>query len=761
MKPLALTLLLLAVSALAPPGGAGATDADYVGRARCAACHAEQNARWAGSHHDLAMQEASAATVLGDFDDARFDWLGVTSRFYRQDGRFMVRTEGPDGQLQDYPVKYTFGVDPLQQYLIEFPGGRLQALDIAWDTRPREAGGQRWFHLHPEDRVAAGDVLHWTGPNLNWNAMCADCHSTNLRKGYDTGSGGYRTTWSEIDVSCEACHGPGADHVHWAEARARGEPMDLPDLGLAVRLDERAGVAWTIDPASGRPVRSKPRQTDKELQVCARCHSRRSQFSDEASAGQPLLDAFRPALLEAGLYHPDGQIQDEVYEWGSFLQSKMHQAGVTCSDCHDPHAGKPRLPGDLVCAQCHAPERYAAKAHHFHAEGSSGASCIGCHMPTTNYMVVHARHDHSLRVPRPDLSAALGTPNACNRCHVDQTAQWAAQQVDAWYGRPARGWQRYAPALAAANAGLPGAEALLGEVVADPDQPAIARATALQALGAYPSRATLGLLQVGLGAGDELERLGALAGVEGLGTRGAALAIAPLWDDRRAIRIEAARSLARAPQGQWPEAVRERLKAGIAEYITAQGFNAERPEAQVSLGGLYAELGQPGEAEAAFREAIRLQPAFIPASTGLAQVLSGMGRETEAEGVLRNALERNPSAAPLSHALGLSLVRQKRLDAALPLLAEAAAQEPATSRHAYVYAVALQTAGRLEEALGVLAQAHERNPGDVEILVALATFNRDAGRREQALDYARRLQALLPGNPEIEGLVRALAPAGG
>jgi Tfp pilus assembly protein PilF/cytochrome c553 len=340
----------------------------YVGRARCAACHAEESTRWAGSQHDLAMQEARDASVLGDFNDASFEQFGVLSRFYRKDGRFIVRTDGPDGTLQDYPIKYTFGVFPLQQYLIEFPGRRLQALDIGWDSRPEEQGGQRWMHLHPDDPVRHDDVLHWTGPNLNWNYMCADCHSTNLKKGYDAASDSYHTTWSEIDVSCEACHGPGSRHVEWAEAKAKGKTPDLPDIGLTARFDERTGVAWQIDPATGKAKRSEPRKATKEIQVCARCHSRRSQLTEQPIAGQPYLDGFRPALLTEGLYYPDGQIQDEVYVWGSLLQSKMYRAGITCSDCHDPHAANVRLPGDTLCYQRHPSDRYATAKHHFHPE---------------------------------------------------------------------------------------------------------------------------------------------------------------------------------------------------------------------------------------------------------------------------------------------------------------------------------------------------------------------------------------------------------
>ena len=737
------------------------TPPQYVGRAQCAPCHAEQNTRWTGSQHDLAMQEATDASVLGNFDDVSFEQFGVVSRFYRKDGRFMVRTDGPDGQLRDYPVKYTFGVFPLQQYLIEFPGGRLQALDIGWDSRPKGEGGQRWIHLHPDDPVRHDDVLHWTGPNLNWNYMCADCHSTNLRKGYDERSDSYHTTWSEIDVSCEACHGPGSKHVQWAEAKEKGKTVEIPDMGLTVRLDERVGVAWPIDPVSGKAKRSAPRKTTKEIQVCARCHSRRSQMTDEVIAGQPYLDGFRPALLTTGLYYPDGQIQDEVYVWGSLLQSKMYQAGITCSDCHDPHAATIRLPGDVVCYQCHSPDRYATKKHHFHPEGSTGASCVECHMPPTNYMVVDARHDHSFRVPRPDQSVTMGTPNACNKCHADKTPQWAAEQVKAWYGKVPEGFQHYAAALHAARSQLPGAGKLLQGIAADAGQPAIARATALQELGAYPDASMLALIRQGLAAEDPLERLGALGALDSLGPPQRLLAVSLLWDDFKAVRIEAARLLAVLPPGQLPDRVRRQLDQGIREYIAVQEFNAERPEAQLNLGTLYADQGNYQAAELAYRRAIKLQPRFVPAYVNMAQLLSGLKREQEADGFLRSGLQLNPKSADLEHALGLSLVRQKKLDEAVGVLAKAAKLAPDNARYSYVYAVALQSTGKLDQAIQVLDGAHRRRPGDVDTLVALATFNRDAGHRKAALAYARQLQELMPGNPTVEQLVLELDAPGG
>jgi tetratricopeptide (TPR) repeat protein len=743
----------------ATQASAAGLDLQYVGRAQCATCHAEETARWTGSHHDLAMQKATETSVLGDFNDTSFEQFGVTSRFFRKGGAFMVRTDGPDGELQDYAIQYTFGVFPLQQYLIELPGGRLQALDIAWDSRPDGQGGQRWIHLHPDDPVPHDDVLHWTGPNLNWNYMCADCHSTNLRKGYDARKDSYDTTWSEIDVSCEACHGPGSRHVEWAAAQEGGEPLDIPAMGLTVRLDERTGVAWSIDAATGKAERSTPRSTSKEIQVCARCHSRRSQMTDETFAGQPFLDSFRPALLTDGLYFPDGQMQDEVYVWGSLLQSKMHQAGVTCSDCHDPHAADLRLPGETTCYQCHPSERYATKAHHFHPEGSTGASCVECHMPPTNYMVVDARHDHSFRVPRPDQSVAMGTPNACNRCHVDQSAQWAASQVENWYGAAAEGFARYAPALHAARSGLPGAGRLLQEIAADAAQPGIVRATALRALGAYPDATMLALVQQGLAAADPLERLAALEALEPLGPGQRLLAVSLLWDDLRAVRIEAARLLAFAPDEQLPDQVRVQRAKAIEEYIAVQEFNAERPEAQVNLGSLYADRGRYQDAELAYRKAIRLQPRFIPAYVNLAQMLSQREREREADGLLRQGLEIHADSADLHHALGLSLIRQKRPDDALTELAQAAELAPENTRYGYVYAVALQSRGRVGEAIKVLEEVHQRHPGDIGTLSALVAYHREAGALDPALSYARKLEQLAPTDPSVEQLLRALENA--
>ena len=367
------------------PRSAVAAEATFVGREACARCHEKESRAWTGSHHDQAMTEASEATVRGDFSGVRFEGDGMRARFFRRDGKFLVETAGPDGPPTEFEVAYTFGWKPLQQYLIRFPGGRLQAFSVAWDTEKR-----RWFFLYPGRQIPPGDWLHWTRNGQNWNGMCAECHSTNLVKSYDPKSDSYATTWSEVDVSCEACHGPGSRHVAWAEVPPMGRAA-LANTGLVMRtsgIDNRALV-----------------------ELCAPCHSRRTELGDYDHRRSELLDNHLPVLLAEGIYHPDGQILDEDFEYGSFVQSKMFRMGVRCTDCHDAHSLKLRQEGNGVCLQCHAAPAYDDARHHFHQKQwqgrpSDGALCVSCHMPKSPFMVVHWRADHSLRIPRPDLTIA-------------------------------------------------------------------------------------------------------------------------------------------------------------------------------------------------------------------------------------------------------------------------------------------------------------------------------------------------------------------
>jgi predicted CXXCH cytochrome family protein len=734
-----------------------ATAPTYVGGQACVACHPRQAELWKHSHHALAMQVADSSTVLGDFDDARVEKDGVTSTFFRRDGDYFVRTDGPDGQLQEFKIAYTFGVTPLQQYLIAFPNGRYQALSLAWDSRSAATGGQRWFHLYPQERIDHRDILHWTGPQQNWNDMCADCHSTHLQKNYRPAEHRYDTTWSDLNVSCEACHGPGSRHIEWANTPPDGRARSDATHGLTVQLREASGSAWTFE--AGHPIaqRRGPPSSRLEVETCARCHARRAQVGDDYQPGQLMAQAYRAALLDEGLYHADGQILGEVYEYGSFLQSKMYQAGVTCSNCHDPHSGRLRAEGNALCAQCHTPAVYDGPQHHFHRADTAGAQCVSCHMIERFYMVIDGRRDHSFRVPRPDLSVKLGTPNACTDCHVDRGAAWADEAVAQWYGPGRRAAWHYGEALAAGRYARIGAEPLLVRVISDPAQPAIVRGSALSLLNQYLGPDALRTLPSALRDPDPLVRRAAVGSLAAMEPRARlALGLPLLRDPIRTVRLEAVSSLSEVPSDALTTEQRAVLDGALVEYRQAQAFNADRPEAHLNLGMLAARLGHVEVSEAAYRTAMRLQPAFIPAYINLADLYRQQSRESEAEATLRTALQVDPNNGAARHALGLSLVRQQRLREAIPELARAAQLRPDTARYAYVYGVALYQTGRVQQALQVLKEAHERHPAEREILTALVEYHRLSGDRQGALAWARKLVEVSPGDAGARRLLESL-----
>jgi predicted CXXCH cytochrome family protein len=746
-----------AESRATPPASTSADAvAEFVGSAKCADCHSREHAEWQSSQHAVAMQAANDKTVLGRFDGSTFSHYGATSTLFRKGDKFFVHTDGPDGQLTDFEVRYTFGIFPLQQYLIAMPKGHLQALGIAWDTRPKEEGGQRWFHLYPNRELKPGDPLHWTGIDQNWNYQCAFCHSTDLKKNYDPASDSFHTTWSEISVGCEACHGPASRHVAWASKAGDWQRFDDPNKGFASTFDERKGITWSPS-AAGTAVRSQPRDTDKEIEVCAQCHARRQQFSNGVPPGHRFLDAFRPSLLEPGAYYADGQQREEDYNYASFLQSRMCAAGVTCSDCHNPHTGKLRASGNAVCMQCHASEKFDTPAHHHHAEGSKGAACAACHMPTTTYMVVDPRHDHSIRIPRPDRTYFLGTPNACNQCHTDKSATWATEAIKSWYSSPKPGYQAFAEAFDLADRAAPGAQAALIKVIEDGSQSAIARASAVARLGHFLSSKSLSPIAQGLKDGDAKVRMAAVGALNDADVQARMSLLPPLLtDEARAVRMEAARVLAGEAERALKPEDRRAFEAAIGEYIEAQKFNAERPESQVNLGSLYMTRGLFAEAEAALKKAIELDSTFVAAPITLAELQRTQGSESAAETTLRQALGRNPNAAALRHALGLSLVRQKRTEEALTNLTEAAKLAPEQARFAYVAGVALHDSGKSEEGVQMLEAALIRHPYDRDILFALASYELEADDYASARSHAELLRELDPESEQVEQLLAAI-----
>ncbi|HWJ73493.1 MAG TPA: tetratricopeptide repeat protein [Kaistia sp.] len=735
-----------ALQAFAPAG--------FIGSKACASCHEAEFAAWKTSDHAKAMMVATPATVSGDFGNATVEHLGSKARFYRDGARFMVETDGRDGTTQNFAVSHTFGVYPLQQYLVRFPDGRLQALPFAWDTRPKAEGGQRWFHLYQNQPMPASDPLHWTRGQQNWNFMCAECHSTALKKGYDAPADSFHTTYSEISVGCESCHGAGAAHVVWATS---GADKTTPNQGFASVAAVRPPADWTPDPKTGSPVHGVSRPAGDVVETCARCHSRRGTLSEDWHPGRPLSDTHMESLLAAGLFEDDGQMKDEVFNDQSFKQSLMFARGVTCNDCHDPHSDQLKADGAAVCSQCHMPEKFATREHSGHAPGPTAPDCISCHMPARTYMVVDRRHDHSFRIPRPDLSVSLGTPNACNDCHADKTAQWAADAVTRWHGPERRGHQTWTEAFHRSRSGDPAARALLIELAGQPAVPAIARATAISELQHFPSSATAAATTSALADPDPLVRAAALRNLSDAPLEARWRLASPLLaDPTLSVRSEAASLLADQPLDALSPDDRARTEAAFNDYEATQRLNADRPDGRANLATFLMRRGQPDAAEAELLAGLKLEPAAAPLSVNLADLYRAEGRETDAERVLRVAITRSPDNAAPHFALGLGLIRQKRYPEAVAELERATRLEPSDAHYAYVYAVALQSTGQTEAAKAEIGMALARLPYDAELLGFALNNALEARDAALAAPLARTLSAVSPDDADLARLAKQL-----
>jgi predicted CXXCH cytochrome family protein len=751
-------LLASGCSRPSDPAPAASASERWVGASACVECHAREDRLWRDSFHALAMQPATPATVAGAFDDATFVYNGVTSTFSKRGDAFVMRTDGPDGVLRDYPVTWTFGARPLQQYVVAFPRGWFQLPSVAWDARPAEQGGQRWYHLYPGEQVDHRDALHWTGPAQNWNYMCAECHSTNVQKRYAAETDTYDTTFSEVNVSCEACHGPGGAHVDWGRRVKAGQPSADPRMGLVFQLKTHKD-GWPFLPGTSIARRVTPIDSRVEVETCGRCHARRSQDWADYRFGAPLADTHRVSLIDEGLYESDGQQLDEVYEYGSFLQSRMYLRGVTCTNCHDPHSGRLLAPGNELCSRCHLGTTYDTRAHHFHKPNTDAALCTSCHMPARTYMGVDARRDHAFRLPRPDESVRIGTSNACTTpCHAKRPAAWAAAAVAKWYGPKAAARPSFAPALDAGRRQLAGAGAQLRAVLEEPSIFApIVRASALSLLASVDPRTASALLPSASKDPDPLVRRAAAESLEVLAVaERARVGGALLADSVRTVRLAAASTLAGLPREAWHPGHAARFDTALAELRASLAVSAERGESWVTLGSLEARLGNGPAAEAAYRRAIRKQPQFVPSYVNLADLYQHAGREAEAESALRQALRAAPETAMARHALGLALVRQRRMPEALAELARAVALAPRDTRYAYVFAVALHDTGSPRRARQVLEDAYRRSPGNREVLEALLAYSHEAGDRARALQWARALAALDPADAESAARVTAL-----
>jgi len=726
----------------------------YISASTCTQCHQKEHDAWSESDHAWAMRPAEARWVLGNFDNATFDDGAVTAEFFKQEGNFRVAIDGETGKRGVFSIAYTFGYYPLQQYLVELPQGRLQALTIAWDTRPRSEGGQRWFSLYPGQAFEPDDPLHWTGRYQNWNAMCADCHSTFLEMNYDPESDSFSTTWQEQNVGCQGCHGPGREHVEWARNYEPG-------------ADKKTGPQ-----AMGLKVDFTSMDAERVVETCAYCHSRRQALKDGQHAHEAYLDKALPTTLRSDLYHADGQIQGEVYVYGSFIQSAMYKAGVTCLDCHNPHTTKVIAEGNALCTQCHNPTppprfsdvkpmNYDSPEHHHHPEDSDGAQCINCHMPEETYMVVDPRRDHSFRVPRPDLTLQTGSPNACNECHDDQPAEWALETIDEWYPSSSDRPRHFAQTLSAFRHAGDDAFIRLAGLIRDRTQPAIVRATAAEHLGSFGQRGT-SALRSGLLAEEPLVKAYSASAFSTVPIDDTLSLLTTLLsnDQPRAVSDQALRAIAGVPLEQFPDEHRERIQNMRDDYESRLAEVSALPGSRFSLATYLHRKGRLSEAIEQYKATLQLDPTFAPARVNLATLASNQGNIELATHILETGaeLEAMPAAdrGHLAYLLALVLVEQGKSREALPRFEQSTRLAPNNPRPAYNHGLVLAKLQRLEEANNVLETARARHPEDYDLLNASVYVLVESNQLPEALKLARTMADLFPQDQQAQQLIRNL-----
>lgn len=700
----------------------------YIGDQQCKNCHASQYNDWLKSDHFKAMEKPTDSTVSGNFNQASYTADGVTSTFFKRDGKFIINTQGDDGKNHDYEVKYTFGYFPLQQYLVAFPGGRMQATRLSWDSR-----NKKWFHQYAGQRIDYRDWLHWTRNAQNWNTMCSECHSTNLQKNYNLDEDTYNTTFSVLNVSCEACHGPGKLHVDYISSQDYKEGKKTPHSFLLLH---------------------KGSKQIAQINACAPCHAVKGNINAHKINSDELLDDYIPAIPNTERFYADGQVNDEDYNYTSFLQSKMFRRNVTCSNCHNPHSGKIYFTTNQLCLQCHA-KTYDDPTHTFHAVNTAGAACKNCHMPGKIYMGNDLRHDHSFRVPRADLSVRYGTPNACNNCHKDKTSQWAAGAVEKWYG-PKRKYH-FADDLIPGSKLDANSEAHLVKLLADTSVPAIIKATAANYLGSISTQSSMNALLSCLKNTNAQVRYEALRSLMNFSMGQYLNAIAPSLNDKvRAVRIAAADLFSTVPKEDIPSAYYTAYTNASTELNNYLLYQADFAHGNISIADHYMKINDQKNAEKFYLRALQKDSLVNLPRINLSLLYNSQGRNKEALDVLETAAKTNNKDAQVFYDLALLQNEMNNKAAALLNFQKAYELKIQDPRLFYNYALLLQQTGNSDKAIKVLETGLKINSTSTSINYALAFIYFQNKQLAKARQYAMVLKRLDPNNPDYQQLFAAL-----
>jgi len=707
----------------------------YVGASTCQSCHQSEYQQWQQSDHFKAMQVASKDSVLGNFADTEVQFHDIKTRFFIQDGQYKITTINKHNQLETFDVPYTFGFYPLQQYLVDVGEGKLQAFNIAWDSRSEKEGGQRWYHLQPIEKITPEHPFFWQRHFQNWNSRCADCHSTDLQRNFAPKTNVFKTQFSEVNVACESCHGPAGQHVELAKKDA----ITDNNSGFNTRLPAVKNFVFAMD----NPIAHADGQANNsEINVCGRCHSLRTPLShpfSDPKGQQSFVDDNRLEWIRAPFYHANGTINEEVFVMGSFMQSKMQHAGVTCSNCHNAHTGKVKIPGNGLCLQCHQAQTFNRPEHHHHTPDTDGAMCVSCHMPEKTYMGVDARRDHSFSIPDLSFQTQLSEPQSCLACHDKDDVHWREQSTKIWGAGKENTWQSVRQHVQdVAPQGL--AEAIA--FVQDPSNSRLRQASLLADMSQYRTQEVLDLALQHLASDDVLVRRAAVESLQMLSPLERWQVLSDKLDEpSKSVRFEIARVLVDSIE-QLSRSDKARLKPLLAEYGDMLTLNEDSPITQLALGNLASHLGDLAGAERAYLTAFRIEPSYIPVLIQVAEFYRQQGQDKNGASYLSKALKVEPDNAQANHALGLYKIRQKQYAPALTNLKVAAHSSEAFPSFAYIYAIALDHQGQGSVAIAELRLAHDRWPNDTDILSALISYLNKVGNTHDAAVYTDKLQAL-------------------
>lgn len=700
-------------------------DSHFLGDSNCKECHKEQFKDWKGSHHDKAMQKADSVSVLADFNNKIFVSQGVTSRFYKKGNLFFVNTEGPDGKNHDYKIEYTFGITPLQQYIVKFPNGHYQCLRTAWDTEKN-----KWFDLYPDFKVVHSEWLHWSRGALNWNNMCSDCHSTNVRKNYDYKNNSYNTQYAIINVSCEACHGPGKQHVE--------------DVN---RLGEKY--------VSTNTLRMTQHTKPKDLvDDCARCHMRREQFSEFYNFSGTMLDHYFPQLIEEPIYHADGQILDEDYVYGSFVQSKMYKNNVACNNCHNSHSLKLKFEGNALCTQCHVPDKYNTPKHHFHPMGTESARCINCHMPGKYYMGNDFRRDHSFRVPRPDLSVKYGTPNACAGCHKKGDT-WAWESFKKLYGTVDS--LHFSDKLIPGITGQPNGHIGLLELINDASEPEIVRASAVKAMAGYNSQNFLREYLKWLNDKSPIVRGATLDVLSEQNNPDYLQYFIPLLKDpKRSVRIKSFYALGGMPESQIPSNYAEVYKRVKQEFETHLKTNSDFVGGRVKEANYFIKKGDIQRGIQGYESALKIDNINSQLRLTLANLYYNTQNYKKAEESFKAVIKQEPKFGLTYYSLGLMYAELNKVDEAIKQMEKANDLMSKNIRIYYNLSLLYDKNQSKEKAEQTLLKGLRIDEKNESLLYALAYHYYKNKQQEKAKNVAFKLVELYPNNQQYANFLKGL-----